>query len=108
MKKQDRQKAPLPCPEMAEVRNEIDRIDRELVTLLRERLNWVEQAGKVKRNRDQVVDTPRIEEVIVNVVARANDQGLPAEMTEKLWRLLIDQSIAHEYRIFDGKTPDKN
>ena len=29
-------------------------------------------------------------------------------MTEKLWRLLIDQSIAHEYRIFDGKTPDKN
>lgn len=89
---------------MADVRAQIDRIDCELVALLRERLNWVEQAGKVKQSRDQVVDNPRIEEVVANVIEQAEEAGLPTVMTEKIWRLLIEQSIAHEYQIFDGET----
>lgn len=98
----------MPCPEMAEVRSEIDRLDRELVALLRERLNWVEKAGQVKQQRDQVVDHPRIEEVVANVLEEAKEKGLPAEFTEKLWRLLIEQSIDHEFRIFDQDAPDQD
>ena len=90
------------------MRAEIDRIDRDLVALLRERLNWVERAGTVKPNRDQVVDQPRIEEVIANVLVQAQDMSLPTEMAEKLWRLMIEQSIAHEFEIFDKKSSDED
>lgn len=106
--KQQPKPAPLPTPEMAEVRENIDQLDKQLVALLRARLNWVEQAGKVKKQRQHVVDEARIEEVVQNVLREAKKQGLPEGLTEKLWRLLIDQSIEHEYSIYDAKSADKD
>ncbi len=92
-------------PEMIEIRKQIDALDRELVKLLRARLNWVEKAGQMKADRTQVVDTPRIEEVIAKVLEQAAEQGLPTQLAERLWRLLIELSIEHEYQVFDEKTP---
>ena len=53
------ERAPLPCPEMAEIREQIDRLDRELVLLLAERQKLIAAAGKVKPSRDTVRDGRR-------------------------------------------------
>ncbi len=48
-------------------------------------------------------DTPRVEQVIQNVVAEAARKGLSPAIAEAVWRSLIEASIAHEYKAFDTK-----
>jgi len=91
------------CNTMADVRREIDRIDRELVKLLAERQTYIEQAGAIKGERTRVRDEARIEEVVQKVLAEADRAGLSRAIAEPLWRLLIEKSIAHEYDVFDAK-----
>jgi isochorismate pyruvate lyase len=90
-------KRPEDCATMADIRAEIDRIDEALVTLFAERATYIDRAAEVKAE----VDLParigsRVEEVVRNVRRHAEAQGLPPDLVEKLWRRLIDWSIARE------------
>lgn len=97
------ERAPVPCPEMADIRNQIDILDKKLVGLLAERQQLIEAAGKVKPTRQTVRDEARIEEVIQLVLAEAQAQSLSAEIAEPVWRQLIESSIAHEFSVFDKR-----
>ena len=96
-------RAPVPCPEMADIRNRIDILDKKLVGLLAERQQLIEAAGKVKPARQTVRDEARIAEVIRLVLAEAQAQNLSAEIAEPVWRQLIESSIAHEFSVFDKR-----
>jgi isochorismate pyruvate lyase len=88
---------PADCTTMAEIRAEIDRLDEDLVRLFAERAGYIDRAAAIKAT----VDLParieaRVEEVVSNVRGHAETYGLPPELVEKLWRRLIDWSIARE------------
>tara|TARA_B100000959_G_scaffold245432_1_gene270048 strand:- start:98 stop:382 length:285 start_codon:yes stop_codon:yes gene_type:complete len=83
---------------MKEVREEIDLIDRELVLLLARRQKCIEMAAMVKNDKDLIIDNERIEEVIAKVTDFGNSCGLEKEISEPLWRKLIDLSIQHEFK----------
>ena len=90
-------RTPAECTTMAELRAEIDRLDEDLVRLFAERAAYIDRAAQIKAG----VDLParigsRVEEVVANVRRHAVAQGLPPELVEKLWRRLIDWSIARE------------
>ena len=89
------------CETMADVRREVDRLDRELVKLLTERQAMMNEAGRIKKSRDMVRDEARIEQVVSNVLAEAEKTGLSPAIAEPVWRLLIEKSIEHEFGIFD-------
>lgn len=85
------------CTTMAEIRAEIDRLDEDLVRLFAQRAEYIDRAAVIKAK----VDLParidgRVEEVVANVRRHADTYGLPPELVEKLWRRLIDWSIARE------------
>lgn len=84
------------CRTMAEVRAEIDRIDRALVDLLAERWTYVDRAWVFKRTPEEASVPWRNREVIDKVKARAGEQGMPPEMAEALWRLIIGWGIQYE------------
>ncbi|WP_417448887.1 chorismate mutase [Kordiimonas sp.] len=87
---------------MPEVRAEIDRVDRLLVPLLLERLEYIKQAGHIKPERDAVRDEWRIEDVVRKARAVAADQAGDTKYIEDIYRHLIDWSIAHEFDIWDA------
>ena len=97
------QRAPLPCPEMGEIREQIDALDKRLVALLAARQKLIAAAGSVKPSRDTVRDEARIEEVVRLVLAEAEKTGLAKEIAEPVWRQLIESSIAYEYGVFDKR-----
>ena len=97
------ERAPLPCPEMQDIRVQIDALDKRLVALLADRQKLIAAAGKVKPSRDTVRDEARIEEVIALVLAEAERAGLASEIAEPVWRQLIESSIAYEYGVFDAR-----
>lgn len=90
-------KPPADCATMADLRAEIDRLDDDLVRLFAERAAYIDRAAQIKAE----VDLParignRVEEVVQNVRRHADTYGLPPDLVEKLWRRLIDWSIARE------------
>jgi len=91
---------------MEDVRREIDRLDRALVRLLAERQSFIEDAGRIKTDRATIRDDARIEDVVAKVLDEARSAGLAPEIAEPIWRLLIEKSIDHEYKVFDAKTKD--
>ena len=97
------ERAPVPCPEMQDIRAQIDALDKRLVALLAERQKLIAADGNVKPSRDTVRDEARIEEVVQLVLAEAEKSGLAREIAEPVWRQLIESSIAYEYGVFDKR-----
>ena len=89
------------CQNMADVRREIDRIDRVLVRILAERLTYIERAGHIKQERNAVRDEWRINDVLAKVKASCEREGFPFEIAEPVWRTLIDRCIAYEFGVWD-------
>ena len=91
------------CENMTEVRAEIDRVDRALVDLLAERWTYVDRAWVFKRSPDEASVPWRNRDVIEKVKARAETAGMPPEMAEALWRLIIGWGIQYEEERLKGK-----
>lgn len=90
---------------MADVRHEVDRIDRLLVELLVERQSFMDAAARIKGTRNAVLDRPRIEDVVAKIKAESERQGLSPAIAEPVWRTLIDRCIAYEFESFDRLKP---
>lgn len=93
---------------MADVRFEVDRLDRALIKLLVERQSFMDAASRIKGTRDKVNDRPRIEDVVEKVLAESRRQGLSPAIAEPVWRVLIDRSVAYEYQAFDARRPGRD
>jgi isochorismate pyruvate lyase len=84
------------CQSMGEVRTEIDRVDEALVDLLAERWSYVDKAWVFKRAPEEASVPWRNRDVIEKVRVRAQTAGMPPEMAEALWRLIIGWGIQYE------------
>lgn len=86
---------------MAEVRAEIDDLDRAIVALLADRLHYIGEAARIKQSRDQVRDEARIADVLRKVEAEARRIGANAGVLVQTYRTLIEASIAYELEQFE-------
>ncbi len=77
------------CDTLAEVRENIDRIDRDLVRLMAERQSYVGEAGRFKKDPAAVSDPKRVDAIIARVRADAEAQKLDPAVAEKTFRAMI-------------------
>jgi isochorismate pyruvate lyase len=77
------------CNSLEEVRANIDRLDRQIVTLLAERGAYVQQAAHFKKTTDDVKAPRRVEQVIAKVTALAGELGANPIVTEQVYRSMI-------------------
>lgn len=90
------------CTDMTQVRAAIDGLDTLIVSLLAERMRYIEAAARIKQSRDSVRDEVRKAEVVAHAVRVANDRGFPPKLAYQLYDMLVEGSIAHEFETFDG------
>ncbi|WP_376876947.1 chorismate mutase [Albirhodobacter sp. R86504] len=99
-------KAPHTIASMNDLRAEIDLMDARIVDLLAQRAQLIDRAAELKPNEGLPARIEsRVEEVVANVRGFAQARGLDADLTEDLWRRLIDWSIAREELVL-GKGDD--
>lgn len=85
------------CRTMAEIRENIDRIDCALMQLFAERWTFIDRAAKIKAGLGLKADIPaRVEEVRANARENARHHGLDETFYDDLWNRLIQHSIAYE------------
>ena len=77
------------CKSLSEVRENIDRIDRDLVRLMAERQKYVAEAGRFKANPAAVSAPARVEQVIEKVKGLAREEGLAETVAERTFRAMI-------------------
>lgn len=93
-------KSPSECASMAELREAIDHMDRELVALLAARAGYIDRAIALKQENGWPARIPaRVEDVVAKVRASATEAGLDPDLVDHLWRHLIDWSIAREAKV---------
>lgn len=77
------------CQNIEEVRTHIDRIDRQIVSLLAERGAYVRQAPRFKKTTADVKAPQRVEQVISKVTALSIELGANPTVTEQVYRAMI-------------------
>mgnify|MGYP001500744537 FL=1 len=83
-----------------DIRIEIDKIDLKILNLLSDRKDLVTQVIKFK-NRNQIVDQKRIDEIFVRLDKEAKKRGVSQILVRSLWKTMIDSFISYEEEIFD-------
>ena len=91
------------CKTLAELRTEIDRIDRELVKLIAERSGYVRRAAELKTSRDEILDAGRIAAILADIKREAESLGLDPDVAEETFRAMIERFVAYEYKEFDRR-----
>lgn len=96
-------KNPSDCQSIEEVRNELDRIDKQLIALFSERHKYIEKIVEFKDDEEGIVAINRKDEVIEQRAVWAAKQGLNGETFKKIYTLLVDSNIKRELEIFASK-----
>ena len=89
------------CENLEQVRENIDRIDNEIIKLIAERGTYVVQASAFKKDEEGVNDTGRVEKVISKVRAKAEEYGANPDMVEALYREMISRFVSMEMKEFN-------
>ncbi len=89
-------KTPEQCENIAEIRTEIDRIDRNIVAALGERLKYVRAASQFKTSEASVRAVERVRNLLEQRRAWASEEGLDPEVVEKMYRDLLSFFIESE------------
>jgi len=86
-----------PPEELEALRIEIDAADEALVKQFAKRFAIVDKVLAVKQANGLPAFIPeRVEVVVAQVRKLAEAEGLNADIAEKLWRVLIAETIAYE------------
>lgn len=86
-----------------ELRNDINLLDDELLSLFDKRFNLIKEAAFLKSNFDELRDNERIEEIIKRIRGKSLTIDLSEDLIENLWRYIIELSIKYETEIFNKK-----
>ena len=91
---------PKTLPDMTALRAQIDLTDKALMDLLVYRSSLIDRAIDLKPAAGLPARTAdRVEQVAQNARQNAIDRGFDPDFAEKLWRDLIEWSIAREERV---------
>lgn len=86
---------------LAELRAQIDAVDRRLVHALAERQRLVEALARLKGDPAAVCDREREREVMAHVAAAAEQAGLSLAVARPLWRLLVARFTRHQVALLE-------
>ena len=85
------------APDLATLRERIEAVDREIIRLLAERLKIVEGVVEAKlAAASPFRDREREESLLARLRAIATEAGLDAHQIERLYRVIMDMSVAHQ------------
>lgn len=92
-------KKPEDCSSIAEIREEIDKIDRSILELMAKRQEYVEEIVKYKTDSTSVIARERQLKVYSDRRKWAAELGLSPDFIELLFKHLVQHNIERELKL---------
>ncbi len=92
---------------LEEVRENIDRLDSQIVGLIKERSDFVAQAARFKKDTDDVKAPKRVEAVIEKVRNLAEKKNVSPDLIEEVYRTMIACFIKEELEVHSKIVKEK-
>ncbi len=88
---------------LAELRDQIDKLDDKLINLLEERMNVSEKIGEHKRvNNITILQTKRWDDMLRNRLNLGSRKGLSEEFITKIFTAIHQESINHQTSVMNN------
>lgn len=95
---------PADCHSLSEVRQEIDRLDERIISLLGERARYVSAAARFKTS-ESAVAAPERQAAMLEVRRQwAQREGVSPDLVEDLYRRLVAHFIERELQEWRGNS----
>lgn len=91
-------KTPNECESLTDIREEIDKLDRQIIALLGQRFSYVKAASKFKTNETTVRAPERFQAMLQKRRVWAIEEGLNADAIEKMYHDLVNHFIDEEIK----------
>lgn len=91
------------CEDLNCVRKHIDEINKEIISLLAKRMEYVNLAGeiKLKNNIATAYDKKRSDQVVDTAEEFGKSKGLPEGFTKSVFQVIVDKSAENEQKNMD-------
>ncbi len=88
------------CNSLDEVRDEIDKVDEQIIKLIASRKNYVKQAAKFKHSIDEIKADERVADVLNKVRHQALSLSLSPNLVTEIYQRMIDDMVETEIAQF--------
>jgi chorismate mutase len=85
------------------IRKELDKLDNELLNIIKKRSKLVDEVIKNKKFKRDIVDKKRILVILKNIKIKSLKRKIDPMVTNKIWSAMIRAFIDYEYRNFEKK-----
>ena len=85
------------------IRIKLDRLDTELLKLLKKRSNLVNNVLKVKIHKKEIIDQKRINFILKKIEKKSKQLQIDPKITNRIWKNMIWSFIDYEKRNFRKK-----
>ena len=85
------------------LRDKLDKLDNELLRLIKKRSNLVNEVLKVKIHKKEIIDQKRINFILKKIKAKSKQLKIDPKITNRIWKNMIWSFIDYEKRNFKNK-----
>ena len=85
------------------IRIKLDRLDTELLKLIKKRSNLVNDVLKVKIHKKEIIDQKRINFILKKIKKKSIQLKIDPKITNRIWKNMIWSFIDYEKRNFKKK-----
>ena len=85
------------------LRIKLDKLDTELLKLIKKRSNLVNKVLKVKIHKKEIIDQKRIDFILKKIKKKSIQSNIDPKITNRIWKNMIWSFIDYEKRNFNKK-----
>ena len=85
------------------IRVKLDKLDDQLLKLIKKRSNLVNDVLKVKVNKKEIIDQKRINFILKKIKQKSVKSKIDPKITSRIWKNMIWSFIDYEKRNFKKK-----
>ena len=82
------------------IRKKLDKIDTELLIIIKKRTSLVDSVIKLKKNKKEIIDKKRINFILKKIKKKSIKLKIDPEITNSIWKKMINSFIKYEYKNF--------
>ena len=95
--------SPINKKKLDKLRFKLDKLDGELLNLIKKRSNLVKKVLKVKIHKKEIIDQKRINYILKKIKTKSIKKNIDPKITNRIWKNMIWSFIDYEKRNFRKK-----